>query len=140
MPDYYSFNKVILVGRIACEVERYDYKIGTMLAKFKIVTDQIFLKEKKPRAYFFRVVCSGKLAMWVSKYGRVGDLICVEGKLKHRSWRDPAGGFHDTTETWAEAIIFLAHPKGPKGKKVKPVKPEETEDITSNEKKGPGWK
>jgi len=128
--DYGSFNKTLLVGRIAGDVKSKDSKKGTPVASFTIATNELYLNENKPRPSFHRVVCFGKKADLVVKYGEKGRLICVEGKLHTRSWKDEQGQMHTIVEVAAEQIIFLTG-------KEKKEEVQEKDDDSTEEKEDP---
>jgi len=105
MSDYFSFNKVVLVGRIAQEIHTREIKGGaTKMAWFQLATNEIFKGKKS--AYFLRVVTFGTLAEIVMKYGHKGRLALVEGKLHSRVFEDE-GTKKTMVEVLAEQIIFL---------------------------------
>ena len=107
MADYGSFNKTLLVGRISSDIKSKDSKKGTPVASFSVATNEIYLNEKTPRPSFHRIIAFGKKANLVVEYGEKGRLICVEGKLHTRSWKDEGGQAHTVVEVAAEQIIFL---------------------------------
>jgi len=107
MADYGSFNKVVLIGRIATEIKSKESKKGTPVASFKIATNELYRNEKKPRPSFHRVVCFGDKADMMVEFGDKGRLTGVEGKLHERSWTDEKGQMHSLTEVAAEQVIFL---------------------------------
>jgi single-strand DNA-binding protein len=116
MADYNSFSKTILVGRVATEVKTRDSKKGTKMAWFQLATNEIWPGEKNPHVEYHRIICFGKKAELMIEYGTKGQLVVVEGKPRHRSWKNDKGGIQTISETNVEAIIFL----GPKKEKSKP--------------------
>jgi len=127
MADYGSFNKVVLIGRITGDTKSKDSKKGTAVASFSIATNELYLNENKPRPSFHRVVTFGKKADLVVKYGEKGRLICIEGKLHTRSWKDEGGQTHTVVEVAAEQIIFLT------GKEKKEEPEEKDADFVEGE-------
>ena len=107
MSDYGGFNKVLLVGRIAGEIKSKKSKKGTPVSTFSVATNELYLNEKKQRPSFHRIVCFGDKAEMMVKYGEKGRLVCVEGKLHTRSWKDEKEQTHTVVEVAAEQIIFL---------------------------------
>jgi len=107
MADYGSFNKVVLIGRITGDIKSKDSKKGTAVSTFSVATNELYLNENKPRPSFHRVVCFGSKAEMMVKYGEKGRLVCVEGKLHTRSWKDEEGQAHTVVEVAAEQVIFL---------------------------------
>jgi len=84
--DYYSLNKVVLVGR--------TYNFSSLLTRnkvsffnFVVTTREIFLygskKGTKPTNFFHNIQTWGKLAEFCKKYLKDGDLVIVEGKQRN---------------------------------------------------------
>jgi single-strand DNA-binding protein len=105
--DYGSFNKTLIVGRITGDIKSKDSKKGTPVATFSVATNELYLNENKPRPSFHRVVTFGKKAEMMVEYGEKGRLVCIEGKLHTRSWKDENEQTHTVVEVAAEQIIFL---------------------------------
>jgi single-strand DNA-binding protein len=116
MADYNSFSKTILVGRVATEVKTRDSKKGTKMAWFQLATNEVWPGEKTPHVEYHRIICFGKKAELMIEYGTKGLLIVIEGKPRHRSWKNDKGEMRSMSELNAEGIIFL----GPKKEKSKP--------------------
>jgi single-strand DNA-binding protein len=129
--DYGSFNKTLLVGRIAGEVKAKDSKKGTPVATFSVATNEIYLNETKPRPSFHRVVCFGKKADLMVEYGEKGRLVCVEGKRHESNWQDEQGQMHTLVEVAAEQVIFLT------AKEKKEEEPQEKESGPVEEEAEP---
>jgi len=131
MADYGSFNKVVLIGRIATEIKSKESGKGTPVASFKIATNELYRNEKKPRPSFHRVVCFGDKADMVVEFGDKGRLTGVEGKLHERSWTDEKGQMHSLTEVAAEQVIFMT------AREKKEEKPQEKEASSVEEEGEP---
>lgn len=127
MADYISFNKVILIGRISSEIKSRDTKRGTPVAWFNVATNEVYGQDKKPHAFFHRVICFGKKAQFIFKYGEIGRLIAVEGKIHTRSWGDESGARRSMTEVSAEQVIVLTASKGKQVEVPEEQQPQEEE-------------
>jgi single-strand DNA-binding protein len=112
MREINSLNKVILIGRLGGKPElRYLPQKERAVAKFTLATNERFFNpstnESTVRAEWHRVVVWGKLAEFCDKYLTQGKQICLEGKLRTRSWQDKEGNKRSTTEIEASSIILL---------------------------------
>lgn len=107
MADSGSFNKTLLVGRIAGEIKSKKSNKGTPVASFSVATNELFRNEKKQRPFFHRVVCFGDKADMMVEYGEKGRLVCIEGKRHESSWKDEKEQMHTIVEVAAEQVIFL---------------------------------
>lgn len=76
-------NVVILMGRIAREVELKETGTGLQIANFTIALDG-FKKDDDPE--FVRCTAFGKTAEIINQYLGQGDGIQVQGRLKTDSW------------------------------------------------------
>jgi len=84
--DFYSLNKVILVGQVFRVTELSKDK-ETKYQTIRLQTKEVFLygakKNKAPRSYFHLVRTSGSLASFCARYIVPGDIILVEGRLRN---------------------------------------------------------
>jgi len=112
MRDINSLNRVILIGRLGANPEvRYLPQNERAVARFNIATNERFFvqgAENKDRTEWHRIVSWGKLAEFCEKFLTQGMQICVEGKLRTRSWQDREGNKRSTTEVEAQNIIMLS--------------------------------
>lgn len=92
--DYYSLNRVILIGYVGMDPEvRMSKPSGAAktprkMAKFQIATKQIFYKGEKPRTTWHNCYAWGTRADFVEKYVKAGALLMIEGKLDNYVIRD----------------------------------------------------
>jgi len=111
MADYNSYSKSIFFGRIAGEIKTRDTKKGTHIAWFDIATNEI--RADTITVEFHRLVCFGKRADFIIKYGSKGILLYAETKPHNRSWKDEAGQIHTRTEFQVEELGFVGPKKQP---------------------------
>ncbi len=112
MRDVNSLNKVILIGRLGRDPEiRYLPQSERAVAHFTLATNErVFnpnTNESDIRAEWHRIVAWGKLAEFCKRFLNQGKQICLEGKLRTRSWQDREGNKRFTTEIEARNIILL---------------------------------
>jgi single-strand DNA-binding protein len=120
MRDINSLNKVLLIGRLGGKPEiRYLPQKERQVARFTMATNERFFNpnsnEATVRTEWHRIVVWGKLAEFCDKYLTQGKQICLEGKLRTRSWQDKDGNKRTTTEIEAQNIVLLGKREGAPG-------------------------
>jgi single-strand DNA-binding protein len=99
-----NYNKVILVGRITHDPELKATTSGTEIVNFQLAVNR-YGKDKQ--ADFFRVVCFGRSAEFLSTYVRKGMLLLVEGSLRNNVWEDNMGQKRSSTEIVANRVELM---------------------------------
>ena len=112
MRDLNSLNKVILIGRLGQKPElRVLPQRDRQVARFTMATNERFYntstRESTDRTEWHRIVVWGKQAEFCEKYLDQGRQVCVEGKLRTRSWQDRDGNKRTTTEIEADNVILI---------------------------------
>ena len=100
-------NKVILIGRLAKDVET-RYAGETSVSRYSLAVDRKFKKEGEPSADFINCVAFGKSGEFAEKYLRKGMKIAVIGRIQTGSYTDKNGNKVYTTDVVVEDIIFFA--------------------------------
>ena len=131
MGNQNSVNQVILVGRLAKDIEVKTSNAGRAIreyARFTLITNEVYRDFKQNqsinKAQYHTVVAWGAKAKFIGKYGRKGKLIAVTGKLRHSKYVGINGETKYSTQVAAEELTYL----GPKGDPVIPEKPRKEED------------
>lgn len=98
-----SVNKVILVGRLARDVEVRHTASGTPIVNMTVATSERWRDkdsgESKERSEFHRVVIfNDRLATVAQAYLRKGSNVYLEGALQTRKWTDQSGADRYSTE------------------------------------------
>ena len=110
MSDINSLNKVILVGRLGKDPEVRHLDNGATTAKFSLATSERYKKKSTndqiEKTEWHNIVLWRELAEVAEKYLHKGDLICVEGKIRTRSW-EKEGVTRYTTEIEGNNITML---------------------------------
>src|SRR4030095_4545833 len=86
-----GINKVILIGNLGKDPEVNHLEGGTMVAKFRLATSEVYLDKTGKRVEqteWHNIVCWRKLAEIAEKFLKKGSAIYVEGKIKTRSYTD----------------------------------------------------
>lgn len=96
-------NTVVLVGRLATDVEMKYTSDGVPLASFRIAVDRRF----KEGADFFTVNCWRKQAEFADKFLFKGRLVGIEGSLEERTWTDDDGNRKSMVRVQAESVQAL---------------------------------
>ena len=99
-----NYNRVILVGRITHDPELKATTSGTEIVNFQLAVNR-YGKDKQ--ADFFRIVCFGKTAEFMSTYVTKGRLLLVEGKLRNNVWQDNAGQKRNSVEVTANKVELM---------------------------------
>lgn len=95
--DYYSLNRVILIGYVGKVPEvriskpSPGVKTPRKMAKFQLSTRTISRKAEKPRTMWHNCYAWGARADFVEKYVKAGSLLLIEGKLENYVMKDADG-------------------------------------------------
>lgn len=84
-------NKVILIGRIASEVETRRTSSGKAVATYRLAVDRRFKKDGQPDADFLNCVAFGNNGEFAEKYLNKGMKIAIEGSIQTRSYENKEG-------------------------------------------------
>lgn len=125
-------NKVILIGRIANEIELRYTPNRKPVAKFNLAVDKGYNKEKRleskinntPTADFFNIVIWGKQAEFVANHTEKGKLIAISGSLQNRSYTDKEGVTKYIIEVISEKAEILEWKKDDRGDKSEEIEEE----------------
>ena len=135
MADTYSLNKVILSGHIASDVKAAQVKgKGFKTARFQLATKEVYShhgKEPTRKTEWHTIVAFGAKAAFAADHCKKGDLVTIEGKLRHRVWTNDDGEKRKITEVTIDQIIFM----GKKYFHAEKPKEEEPEEAGEKEEK-----
>lgn len=101
-------NKVTLMGRLTKDPEvRYTQSAEPLaVARYTLAVNRRYKRQGEPDADFIGCVAFGKAGEFAEKYFKKGQMIGVVGRLQVRSWDDPEGKKHWTTEVVIEEQHF----------------------------------
>lgn len=100
-------NRVILMGRIAQELEMKTTQSGVSVLSFSIAVDRNFVRQGEERQTdFIDCVAWRQQAEFINKYFGKGRMICVEGTLQKRSYDDRSGNKRWVTEVVVDQVSF----------------------------------
>jgi len=110
-------NKVILVGRVASDVDCRTTKTGRNLAKFSIAiprrNSQGGAVNGESTADFFDVTAWNRTAETCGKYVKKGEKIYIEGRLSRSVWENGDGEKRSRVEVSAQFVNFLGSKGSP---------------------------
>tara|TARA_B100000902_G_C27265783_1_gene893434 strand:- start:1094 stop:1579 length:486 start_codon:yes stop_codon:yes gene_type:complete len=105
-----SLNKVILIGNLGADPEVREMPDGTKMAKFSIATTERYKNkegEQISNTEWHNIVLWRRTAEVAQKFLKKGDSVCIEGKLKTRSWEDEKGIKKYATDVQGDSMTML---------------------------------
>jgi len=102
-----KFNKIVLVGRVASEVELKYTTEGTAFSKFRIAVDRPKRSDGEQKTDFISIVMWKRLAEISSEYLKKGRLVLVEGRIQVRTYDDSDGERRYVTEVIGQSMRML---------------------------------
>lgn len=104
----FSFNKVIIGGRLTADPELKSTQSGLSVTTFTVAVNRRFGgKGDEQQADFFNVTAWRQTAEFICKHFRKASSICVMGSLQTRSWTDQNGQKRYATEIVADEAYFV---------------------------------
>ncbi len=105
-------NKVILIGRFTRDPELRSTPQGISTCSFSIAVDRNYAKAGTERQTdFINCVAWRQTAEFITKYFAKGNLICVEGSIQTRSWKDNDGNNRYATDVVVDQVYFVESKK-----------------------------
>lgn len=105
-----GLNKVTLIGNLGKDPEIKRLEGNIAVAKFTLATSEGYKDESgqvQTHTEWHNVVIWRGLAEMAEKYLKKGSMICIEGKLRTRSFEDKNGDKRYVTEVVGDNIIML---------------------------------
>ena len=103
------YNKVILIGRVASDLELKTTPSGVYVTNFRLAVNRAHDRNK---ADFISVVAWRNNAEFVCKYFSKGSAIGIDGTMQSREYTDKNGNKRIEWEVQADRVFFV----GSKGK------------------------
>ncbi len=105
-------NRVILMGRIAQDLEVKQTGNGTPVLSFSIAVDRNYSDQNGQRQTdFIDCVAWRQQAEFIGRYFGKGRMIAIEGNLRKRVYDDRNGTKHYVTEVFVDSVSFTGEPK-----------------------------
>ncbi len=123
------FNKAILMGRIAHNLELKTTPDGLSVLSFRIAVDRAYQAQGEERKTdFFNIVAWRSTAEFIAKYFSKGRIIMVEGELQTRQYVDKNG----STQNVVELVVSSAHFTGEKKEQAAAAAPPTSAPTQNN--------
>lgn len=101
------YNRIILMGRIANDLELKTTLSGISMLTFRIAVDRRYqTKNEERKSDFFNVVAWRYEAEFISRFFAKGRMILIEGELQNRPYTDKNGNTAYITEVIADRACF----------------------------------
>ena len=133
-----GINKVMLIGNLGKDPEIRHLDSGVAVANFSLATTETFTNkqgEKVSQTEWHNIVLWRGLAEVAEKYLNKGDSVCIEGKLKTRSWEDDNGVKKYATDIQADNMTMLGSRRDSEPSQSGYVPPVKNEQPNSNSTK-----
>ena len=124
----FSFNKVIIGGRLTSDPEQKTTQSGIAVTSFSVAVNRKTKPGEAQKADFFNVTAWRQTADFVARYFKKGSSICIVGSLQNSTWTDQNGQKHNKTDIVADEVMFVDS-KG-EGQASSPTAPQWTEVST----------
>lgn len=105
-----GLNKVTLIGNLGKDPEVRKLEGNINVAKFTLATSESYKDDAgqtHTHTEWHNIVLWRGLADLCEKYLKKGSTVCIEGKLRTRSYEDKEGDIKYVTEIIADNIIML---------------------------------
>jgi single-strand DNA-binding protein len=103
----FSFNKVILGGRLTADVELKQTTSGISVCTFSVAVNRKVAKDQPQKTDFIECQAWRQTAEFISRYFKKGSSICVVGTLQKREWEDKNGNKRYATEVIVDEAMFV---------------------------------
>lgn len=103
----FSFNKVILGGRLTADVELKTTPSGVSVCSFSLAVNRKYSKEGEQQTDFISCQAWRGTAEFISKYFKKGSPLCIVGSIQQRTWTDKDGQKRYATEVVVDEAMFV---------------------------------
>ena len=100
----FSFNKVIIGGRLTSDPELKTTQSGIAVVQISVAVNR---KAKQGETDFFNVTAWRQTAELIARYFHKGSSICIVGSLQNSTWTDKNGLKHTKTDIVADEVSFV---------------------------------
>lgn len=106
------YNKVTLLGRVACDLELKTTPSGKSVCTFTVACDRRYQQQGQERkADFLRCVAWQQTADFICRYWNKGKPIMLDGELQTRSYTASNGSTQYITEIMVDRVAFTGDGK-----------------------------
>ena len=103
----FSFNKVILGGRLTANPEIKQTQSGVPVCSFSLAVNRKYSKEGQQETDFINCVAWRNTAEFLGKYFKKGSSICIVGSIQVRSWTDSNNQKRYATDVMVDEVLFV---------------------------------
>ncbi len=105
-----AINKVIVIGRVTDAGPKLTYSSeGTPQCSFTLLIEEAGKDGANVFKLFVPIEVFGTHGEWVVEHVNVGDLVCIDGKLRWKSWIDKKGEKQGKLGVMAWQVAHLHH-------------------------------
>ena len=102
-------NKIILIGRLARDPELKSTQSGSSLVTFTVAVQRNYKnKEGNYDADFINCRAWNRTGEMINQYFSKGKPIGIDGSLRHDSWKDDSGEWHNLTYVNVDNFEFIS--------------------------------
>ena len=101
-----SLNRIVLMGRIASDIEKKTTNSGVSVVTVPLAVDRDYKQGDERQTDFIKCVFWRKRADALEKYSGKGRMIAVEGRLEIRKWEDKEGNKRSEAEVQVDNWYF----------------------------------
>ncbi|WP_170419912.1 single-stranded DNA-binding protein [Ruegeria arenilitoris] len=133
-----SVNKVILIGNLGIDPEFVELSQDRVACRLSVATHETWKDrisgERKQKTQWHRVIVFDQVAVRFARdHLAKGNLVFIEGRVKHRTWEDASGEKRSTTE------VLLSGPGSRLMRLSQPVKKFPADISVSNSRPDDIW-
>lgn len=100
-------NHIVLIGRIARDIELRHTQDGTAVTSFTLAVDRdVKGRDGHRETDWIDVVAWRGTAEFVSRYFGKGRMVAIDGRLQVRDWTDKNGNKRKSVEVVADNVYF----------------------------------
>jgi single-strand DNA-binding protein len=124
-------NKVILLGRLGKDPEIRVLEGGRKVANFTLATSESYKDKngnKQEATEWHNCVFWGPIVEVIEKYVKKGQQLCVDGKLRTRSYEDKEGVKKYVTEILGNSLHMFGKGNNEPAQEAEVVSTEQDED------------
>lgn len=102
-------NKIILVGRLSKNPELKSTQNGNSIVTFTVAVQRNYKnKEGNYDADFINCRAWNRTGEMINQYFSKGKPIGIDGSLRHDSWKDDGGEWHNLTYVNVDSFEFIS--------------------------------
>lgn len=101
-----SLNRIVLMGRIASDIEKKTTNSGVSVVTVSLAVDRDYKQGDERQTDFINCVFWRQRADALEKYSGKGRMIAVEGRLEIRKWEDKEGNKRSAAEVQVDNWYF----------------------------------